>query len=233
MGSASTRSEFSARPSRFQIAARRLRLAWRLLTDPPYRHMMWLYWWPRRDAFQPFNDTLPDRYPRIFKFVQTELGAGQPLDILSFGCATGEEVFSLRRYFPAARIRGVDINRANVAAARARLAATPDERLSFMVAASTQDEPAAAYDAIFCMAVLRHGSLGRPGITRCDPLLRFDDAARTFADFHRCLKPGGLLILRHSSFRLRDAPVGACFETRLTMPLQARKGPRSSGRTIG
>ena len=204
---------------------RAARLAWRLVRDAPYRHMMRLVWWPKRGAFQPFNDTQADRYPAIFKFVQTALGAERPLDILSFGCATGEEVFSLRRYFPRARIKGIDINPGNVAAARTRLAGAPDAGLSFALAASTADEPAALYDAIFCMAVLRHGSLGEPGVERCDHLLRFDDVARAFADFHRCLKPGGLLVVRHSNFRLRDTTVSAEFETLLSVPYRGAKTP--------
>ena len=73
------------------------------------------------------------------------------------------------------------------------------------------------------MAVLRHGSLGDPGVERCNHLLRFDDVARAFAEFHRCLKPGGLLIVRHSNFRLRDTLVGACFETLLSVPLRGEK----------
>ena len=210
-------------PPRLPRPLRAARLAWRLLREPPFRHMMRLYWWPKRGAFQPFNDTQPDRYPVIFKFVQAQLGPERPIDLLSFGCATGEEVFSLRHYFPRARIKGVDINPGNIAVARSRLAAAPDEGLSFAVAASAADERASGYDAIFCMAVLRHGSLGDPGVERCNHLLRFDDVARAFAEFHRCLKPGGLLIVRHSNFRLRDTLVGACFETLLSVPLRGEK----------
>ena len=219
----SDRSEGPTTPAPRPLRA--ARLAWRLLRDPPYRHMMRLVWWRKRDTFQPFNDTQADRYPGIFKFVQSELGADRPANILSFGCATGEEVFSLRRYFSRARIKGIDINPGNIEAARARLAATPDAGLSFALGASTADEPATHYDAIFCMAVLRHGSLGEPGVERCDHLLRFDDVARVFADFHRCLKPGGLLVVRHSNFRLRDTPIGARFETLLAVPFRGSKTP--------
>jgi hypothetical protein len=68
----------------------------------------------------------------------------------------------------------------------------PDPRIAFATAASTDAEASGGYDAIFCMAVLRHSGLGLPGITRCDPLLRFQDFARAVADFDRCLKHGGL-----------------------------------------
>lgn len=202
---------------------RALRMLWRLARDPAYRHMMRLYWRPRRGGFQPFNDTRADRYPFIFAFVQGQLGAERAMNILSFGCATGEEVFSLRRYFPAATVKGIDINPGNVAVARRRSRALPDAQVSFECKSSTAEETAEIYDAIFCMAVLRHGSLGEPGVTRCDHLLRFEDFAAAIADFHRCLKPGGLLIVRHSNFRVCDAPVGAKFETILSVPIPGPK----------
>jgi 2-polyprenyl-3-methyl-5-hydroxy-6-metoxy-1,4-benzoquinol methylase len=153
-----------------------------------------------------------NRYPRLFKFVQSELGEHGVVRILSFGCSTGEEVFTLRAYFPNAFIRGVDANAANIAAARKHLGATPDSAIAFEAAVSAAAEPDQTYDAVFCMAVLRHGSLGRPGVTRCDDVFPFEDFASAVAELARCLKPGGLLALRHSNFRLCDAPAGADFE---------------------
>jgi len=85
--------------------ARGVRFLWRFASDAPYRHMMRLLWRPPAGVFQPFNDTQPDRYPVIFKFVQRQLGADSDVNILSFGCATGEEVFSLRSIFRAPRSR--------------------------------------------------------------------------------------------------------------------------------
>jgi SAM-dependent methyltransferase len=202
-----------------------LRKLWRLAVDGPYRNMMWLRWRQPAGAFQPYNDTEPNRYPRIFEFVQHLLGAQSELRILSFGCATGEEVFSLRRYFPHAAIKGIDVNTGSIAVARAVLARDPDAMLSFESADSTTAEPAAAYDAIFCMAVLRHGDLALPGVTRCDHLIRFEHFAAKVADFSRCLKLGGLLIIRHSNFRLCDAPAGAAFETILRVPIRGRTTP--------
>jgi len=205
--------------SRAFLPVRALRQLWRLLVDRHYRNIRWLLWRRPAGAFQPFNDTAPDRYPRIFAFVQAALGEQNEARILSYGCSTGEEVFSLRGYFPRAAIKGTDVNAGNISTARRRLKGSPDASLSFAVAGSTNAEPDAAYDAIFAMAVLRHGGLGLPGVNRCDHLIRFADFAATIADFSRCLKPGGLLVIRHSNFRLRDAPAGAEFETILRVKI--------------
>lgn len=215
------------RTKRPAFVLRAMRELWRLAVDRPYRNLMWLYLVRPKGAFQPFNDTKADRYPRIFGFVQSELGADSEVKILSYGCSTGEEVFSLRNYFRGAVIRGIDINAANIAVCRRRAKATGDAAISFEAASSTRAEPAGSYDAIFCMAVLRHGSLGNPGVTRCDHLVRFEDFAATVADFARCLKPGGLLVIRHSNFRLCDAPAGAAFQTVLSVkfPDPAQKTP--------
>ena len=172
---------------------------------------------PPKGLFQPFARTRLDRYPVTFRFVQRALGADGRVHLLSFGCSTGEEMASLRRYFPNGVIKGIDINPAHIAAARRQA----DADMSFTVASSTAAEPDESYDAIFCMAVLRHGDLARPGVTRCDHLLRFEDFAVAVADFARCLKPGGLLVVRHSNFRLCDAPAGARFEAALQAPLRS------------
>jgi 2-polyprenyl-3-methyl-5-hydroxy-6-metoxy-1,4-benzoquinol methylase len=199
---------------------RRAVAAWRFATDPSYRQMLRLLWRPRSGVFQPFNETQPDRYPAIFKFVQGQLGADSELAILSFGCSTGEEVFSLCRYFPRASVKGIDANRGNIAVAQRRLRAAPDAKLSFACGTSASGEPSAFYDAIFCMAVFRHGGLTSDGVTRCDHLIKFETFTGAVADLHRCLKPGGLLILRHSNFRLSDTPLATAFETLLSLPTQ-------------
>ncbi len=198
-----------------------LRALRRLASDPAYRGEWRARLKPAPGTFQPFGATRPDRYPVIFRCAAQLLPAATPLRLLSFGCSTGEEVFTLRTYFPHAQIKGVDINPASIKVAARRLARAPDPRLAFAVADSTAPEAAASTDAIFCMAVLRHGGL--TDAARCDPLLDFADFARITADFARCLRPGGLLVLRHSNFRFADAPAYAGFEVAARVP--TRGGP--------
>ncbi len=167
----------------------------------------------RAGGFQSSSLTSMDRYPHIFRFVQDTLGEGEAVALLSFGCSTGEEVFTLRDYFPNARIKGLDVAPENIRIARRRLRAAPDSDLHFEVAASTAGEPADTYDAIFCMAVFRHGLVNRPDVMRCDHWIRFEDFASAIADIARCLKPGGLLAISYSNFRFSDTPVAPHFQT--------------------
>jgi SAM-dependent methyltransferase len=165
-----------------------------------------------RNLFQPEPTTAEDRYPTLFQFVRDHLGDGSDRRILSFGCSTGEEVFSLRRYFPLARIKGVDINRRNIKECRARLARIGgDPDLSFDIAGSAINEPAAHYDAVFAMAVFRHGELGAAP-PRCDHLIRFADFERSVGELAVSLKPRGLLILRHANFRFGDTARASAFK---------------------
>ncbi|PIB92140.1 SAM-dependent methyltransferase [Caulobacter sp. FWC2] len=165
-----------------------------------------------------------DRYPTIFAFTKASLPGAQAL--LSFGCATGEEVFTLRRYFSEAHLLGLDIHPGNVARCRRRLAAAPDPAIVFRRAGDTRALATASMDAIFCLAVMRRGDLNaHPGAPRCDGILRFDRFAAQIEDFARVLRPGGLLAVNHSNFRLCDTPAARLFAPRLVLP--ATPDPRT------
>jgi SAM-dependent methyltransferase len=167
---------------------------------------------PVPGEFQPYYYTLPDRYPWLFGFAATRIGSRRGLRILSFGCSRGEEVFSLRKYFPSAAIKGIDINPRNIARCLARAPAENPPNLTFEIAATTQGEPPSSYDAIFCLAVLCNGDLTTSGAQRCDPLLHFERFDRMVGDFARCLKSGGLLVLHTTNFRFCDTAVARDFD---------------------
>jgi SAM-dependent methyltransferase len=167
---------------------------------------------------QPYGTTSNDRYPEVFKYVREQIGDGADARILSFGCSTGEEVFSLRRYFSQATIIGLDINPFNIAVCRFRLLRSVHERIRFTVAGSTAAQTSDCYDAVFAMAVFRHGDLNSsPPPPKCDHRIRFVDFERSVTDMARILKPGGLLIIEHAMFRFEDTLVAAEFETILSL----------------
>jgi SAM-dependent methyltransferase len=167
---------------------------------------------PVPGEFQPYYYTLPDRYPWLFGFAATRLASRPDLRILSFGCSRGEEVFSLRKYFPSAAVKGIDINPRNIARCLARARAEDAAGVTFEIAATTEGEATSSYDAIFCLAVLVNGDLTTSGAQRCDPLLHFERFDRMIGDFARCLKPRGLLMLHTTNFRFCDTAVAQDFD---------------------
>src|ERR1700691_5826781 len=82
--------------------------------------------------------------------------------------------------------------------------------LSFEIAGSAVAEPTACYDAVFAMAVFRHGGLGEAP-PRCGHLIKFGDFERSVGELARTLKPRGLLVLRHANFRFCDTATASAF----------------------
>lgn len=185
----------------------------RFLGDSGYRSVWRLKRNRPDNLFQPYATTQYNRYRRIFTFVCGRLSDIAAPRLLSYGCSTGEEVFTLREYFSCAEIVGIDINPYNIAVCRKRLIRSGDAHIRFELAGSPRAEPESFYDAVFCMAVLRHGDLGANNAEFCTHLLRFSDFERTVTDLCRCLKPGGYLVIRHSNFRFSDTVIASEFDT--------------------
>jgi SAM-dependent methyltransferase len=207
---------------------RAARFAWHFCRDPIFRRDHLLLWQRPERLYQHRSITAPDRYPAIFEFLQQQLaGIPQPR-LLSFGCSTGEEVFSLRRYFPSAQIKGVDINPGNIAICRARLAREPAAgALEFAVADSTANEPHETYHAVLCMAVFVRWQLKADReVTTSEPHLRFADFERAAAELAACVAPGGFLIVRHAMFRFEDTVASRSFECVLSLPTPNEFFPR-------
>lgn len=181
-----------------------------------------------RNLFQPYTTTEAERYPEELARVADELAAEHRTAprILSFGCASGEELLTLATRFPDARITGIDINPLAVRRARRRMAeAGLDDRVTVLRAGDASGQPEAAYDVVLALAVLRHGHLNH-GPASCADLLRFADFDRTVTGLCRTLRPGGLFVVRHANFRFGDAAGAADFEPVVTgFPSDSAQGP--------
>jgi SAM-dependent methyltransferase len=199
------------RLKRLPFSVRLVRLI-RYLIDPQERSIVELQKTPQSKLLQPSAVTYSDRYPELFRFVQAELKEFKHPRILSYGCSTGEEVFSLKGYLPGAAIKGIEINPYSIQQGQKRLAKMPTPDITFALADSPAREPTGHYDAIFCLAVLRHGELDATMPERCDAYIKFNDVAELVADLARCLKQGGLMAIKHSHFRFVDFPVASQFE---------------------
>lgn len=152
------------------------------------------------------NYTKMDRYPEIFGQARDHF-AGRPnseLKLLSFGCSTGEEAFSLRDYFPEAEIVGVDISEWNLKKARSQ---NKDRRTRFLFSDDETLDKEGPFDAVFAMAVLlriAHRMEPAPSSEDVYPLEKFDEQVR---QLDATLKVGGLLVIYHTNYHLRDTSI--------------------------
>lgn len=170
-----------------------------------------------RNLFQPYTTTSANRYPDELAQVAANLGTEEPA-ILSFGCSTGEELISLRAAFPRARIHGIDVNPLAVRKARRRVAGDAGITVS-----RGGDAPTGSYDVVLALAVFRHAALN-DAPPSCAGVLAFADFERTVAGLAGCVRPGGLLVVRHANFRFTDTTAAAGFEAVSTGYASAGEG---------
>ena len=179
----------------------------------------------RSGQYQRDPATRLDRYPLAFRFARDQLGDETATRILSFGCSTGEEVFTLRGYFPTATIKGIEVDPARIRICEERLREIGDSQISFQCAADASGELPESHDAVFCMAVFRDPALDAPATRSTAGHISFDDFERGVADLVRCLKPGGFLFVEHSNFRISDTGSASLLEPALEAdpPSSARR----------
>ena len=173
---------------------------------------------------QPSHFTSVDRYPWLFKFLGEKLAKYEAPRVLSYGCATGEELFSLQAYSPDAQLVGIDINPRNIAICNRKLAKRAAKSdMQFRCAGSPADEAPESFDAILCLAVLRHGALQEQLPDNCAPWIQFAAVDQMVTDLARCVKPGGYLAIWHSHFRFADMSVAAQFTPVLSHERSSRE----------
>ncbi|QOI97187.1 MAG: class I SAM-dependent methyltransferase [Flammeovirgaceae bacterium] len=162
------------------------------------------------DQHQLTSKTYSDRYPLLFTEASKAIGDTdkKPVKLLSFGCSTGEECFSLKKYFPAARIIGADINRLNLLIAKHRNS-SPD--ISFIYSKPKNLLQAAPYDAIFCLSVLCRWE-DTKDLPNCGAIYPFDKFDKTVQELAALIVKGGLFIIYNSNFRFEDTAAFRDFE---------------------
>lgn len=205
--------------SRFR-AYRGARFVYHLVTDRTFRrdHLQLLR--GAGDLYQYRTITSSNRYPRIFAFLRERLENVPSPRLLSFGCATGEEVFTLLDYFPGARVKGIDINPANIDCCRERLKeAGGNPNVEFELGGSAAGEVPGSYDGVLAMAVFQRPQLKTDlDIASCEKFIRFADFERSSTELASCVKPGGYFAIAHSAFRFADVAVAADFSMEMANP---------------
>lgn len=126
---------------------------------------------------QQSHETRPNRFPKIFSSIQKM--RPNPTRILSFGCSTGEECFTLAEMFPDAEIVGVDIDPWVIETAKKNN--KYKDRVSFV----TSLENAGEFDVVFCLMVFF-------SIYDKYEFQTFDEAVKTLNEF---IAHNGLLVI--------------------------------------
>ena len=156
--------------------------------------------------------TAIDRYPAAFSQTQSLLADGIDVRILSFGCSTGEEVVSLRKYFPQAHIIGAELNKSRLKKCRKM---ETDERISFVRSTDENIRKSGPYNAIFAMAVLQRKphEILHNGTVDLSQIYAFSAFNSQLNTLDANLLPGGFMIIQHTQYRFRDCDIFHRYES--------------------
>jgi hypothetical protein len=178
----------------------------RVCVDTDFRSILLLQWINSKNVHQTTSLTYMDRYPTIFSACRDYFDGKQDLKILSYGCSTGEEILTLRRYFPTAHIIGTDINKHSLAICRKL---PVDKKIAFLYSTPSEIQKYGPFDAIFCMAVLQRKPhyIAAKGISSLKKIYPFKKFERKIIELDELINPQGLLVVHFTQYSLWDTIV--------------------------
>lgn len=153
---------------------------------------------------QKHTHTATNRYPGIFRTVQTWFDQTRepdaaPLRILSFGCSSGDEMLTLRAYFPEATIIGCDVNTEMLRRSKRTLRGDP----GFTFFSSPKNVDAfGPYDAIFAMSVLCQFPESR-SVANLSDIFPFPVFEKLAGNLAKNINPNGIFCLFNSNYLFR------------------------------
>jgi hypothetical protein len=155
-----------------------------------------------RGQHQLTSTTEFNRYPELFTEAKAYAQSfhTESLSILSYGCSTGEECFTLKSYFPASKIIGADINKSNLRTAAKK---NINNDVKFILSTEENLIKEGKYHMIFCLSVLCRWD-DTKYVSNCKNIYPFEKFQETLVMLSEMLVPGGYLIIYNSNFRLED-----------------------------
>ena len=143
--------------------------------------------------------TFYNRYPRVFYECSKLIKNKKNLKILSFGCSTGEECFTIRKYFPNSEIWGAEIDKQILEIAKIK---NPHPKTKYISQLTFEDN----FDLIFCMSVFLRIARSSSGFDKhkvC-PEYEFKYFEQELENLIQRLSVGGLLVIYNSHYRFGD-----------------------------
>jgi len=159
--------------------------------------------------YQRATFTVPSRYPLLFQVCADYLALTEQPKIMSFGCSTGEEVFSIGQYLPHATIVGVDINRWCLKQCRKK---NDNPNYSFVHRFSKEFEGSTDFDAIFCLAVFQRTENRTNQDNSKASGFMFEEFESEITMLDKKLRRGGLLIIDHADFSFEETGVAKKYQ---------------------
>ena len=184
---------------------------YRLCVSAEYRSVFCAKLFRAKDIQQATTLTYMNRYPEVFSDCRDYFGHRKNIRILSFGCSTGDEVLTLRKYFPDAEIIGAEINKYNLKKCREL---PLDKNITFIYSKNSTLQQYGPYDAIFCMAVLQRipTQIRMHGITNIKKLYPFDKFNKQLMDLDKLVRMNGLLVVHFTQYMFSDSDIAYQYE---------------------
>ena len=153
---------------------------------------------------QKYTNSFKERYPELFQI--TRLYFWRPESspkIMSFGCAHGEELFTLRKYFPLSTIIGIEKN-----GLMRRLCKWRTRSIDVAVYSSIDKVGDPNFELIFALAVLQrtddHGKEKQ--------VFFFSDFEYWVRKLDEKLVVNGLLVVANADYDLLDTGLASAYE---------------------
>lgn len=183
----------------------------RLIRDAEYRSVVITMLFHKDQVQQTTQYTAYDRYPEIFRACQQHFADQKDLKILSFGCCTGEEVVSLRNYFPEASIVGAEINKRSLKICKARKL---DTKVKFIYSTHENIMEQGPYDLVFCNAVLERLPMliQKDGVQNLREHYPFDKFQLQLKKIDQYVKKEGMLVIVFSQYELMDTDLADSYQ---------------------
>lgn len=183
----------------------------KFIVNKEFRSLTCLTLFHSKDIHQTTPLTWMNRYPEIFSACKEYFKCKDDIRILSYGCSTGEEVLTLRHYFPNATIIGAEINPNSLNICKKLKV---DENIHFIKSTYNEIAKQGKYDLIFCMAVFQRtpDKITNEGIKSLKNIYPFEKFEDQIVDLDKNLNKDGLFVTHFSQYYFNDTKISNKYE---------------------